>query len=204
MCRSLPHPGVWVWREWSMPPSRPGSPPPGGWDSPPAAPPAPPARTANNASYRGYEDKLTNLNPQLILCHSFATAKNSGLIGIRWCPSYNWYTIGSHCRSDQLDHPDPLNFQIKPDQAQLKGVTWSTQSSTRQIHKHSSSASRWAWLLHPTQLFWHVKNIQVQRSCDADQGRPSRPLMITHMDWSRPVPDCLIRLDQVDWIGSWN
>ncbi|KAH3809832.1 hypothetical protein DPMN_138212 [Dreissena polymorpha] len=30
--------------------------------------------------------------------------------------------VGSHCRSDQLDHPDHQNFPIKPDQAQLKRV----------------------------------------------------------------------------------
>ena len=30
--------------------------------------------------------------------------------------------VASHCRSDQLDYPDPQNFLIKPDQARLKGV----------------------------------------------------------------------------------
>jgi len=30
--------------------------------------------------------------------------------------------VGSHCRSDQLNQPDPLNFLIKPDQAWLKFV----------------------------------------------------------------------------------
>ena len=29
------------------------------------------------------------------------------------------FKAGSHCRSDQLHQPDPLNFPIKPDQAQL-------------------------------------------------------------------------------------
>ncbi|KAH3703331.1 hypothetical protein DPMN_078365 [Dreissena polymorpha] len=30
--------------------------------------------------------------------------------------------VGSHCRSDQFDHPDHRNFPIKPDQARLKRV----------------------------------------------------------------------------------
>ncbi|KAH3872265.1 hypothetical protein DPMN_035480 [Dreissena polymorpha] len=30
--------------------------------------------------------------------------------------------VGSHCRSDQLDHPDHRNFPTKPDQARLKRV----------------------------------------------------------------------------------
>ncbi|KAH3843168.1 hypothetical protein DPMN_116678 [Dreissena polymorpha] len=30
--------------------------------------------------------------------------------------------VGSHCRSDQLDHPDHQNFPTKPDQARLKRV----------------------------------------------------------------------------------
>ena len=30
--------------------------------------------------------------------------------------------VGSHWRSDQLDHPDPLNFQIELNQARHKGV----------------------------------------------------------------------------------
>jgi len=28
----------------------------------------------------------------------------------------------SHCRSDQLGRPKPLNFQVEPDQARLKGL----------------------------------------------------------------------------------
>ncbi|KAH3844060.1 hypothetical protein DPMN_086333 [Dreissena polymorpha] len=30
--------------------------------------------------------------------------------------------VGSHCRSDQLDHPDHRNFPTKPDQARLERV----------------------------------------------------------------------------------
>ena len=30
--------------------------------------------------------------------------------------------MGSHCRPDQLDHPDDLNFPIEADKARLKGV----------------------------------------------------------------------------------
>ncbi|KAH3840580.1 hypothetical protein DPMN_114030 [Dreissena polymorpha] len=30
--------------------------------------------------------------------------------------------VGSHCRSDLLDHPDHRNFPTKPDQARLKRV----------------------------------------------------------------------------------
>ena len=32
------------------------------------------------------------------------------------------HKMGSHYRSDQLDHPGPLNYPIQPDQARLKGV----------------------------------------------------------------------------------
>ena len=31
--------------------------------------------------------------------------------------------LGSHCRSDQLDHPDHPNSPIRPDQARLKAYT---------------------------------------------------------------------------------
>jgi len=52
--------------------------------------------------------------------------------------------------------------------------------------------------------FWHVKNIQVGSPSDADQGKPSRPLSITHTDRARPVPNCLIKFDRVDRISSGN
>ncbi|KAH3720117.1 hypothetical protein DPMN_063010 [Dreissena polymorpha] len=33
-----------------------------------------------------------------------------------------WLKVGSHCRSDQLDHPDHQNVPTKPDKARLKRV----------------------------------------------------------------------------------
>jgi len=55
-----------------------------------------------------------------------------------------------------------------------------------------------------TRIFfcWHVKNILVESSSHADQGRPSRPLTITHTDRARIVPKCLIGLDRF-W-SSWS
>jgi len=44
--------------------------------------------------------------------------------------------VYSHCRSDQLDHPDPLTFPIKPDQARLKGV-YTTSSRPLVDHRRS-------------------------------------------------------------------
>jgi len=44
--------------------------------------------------------------------------------------------VGSHCRSDQLDLPDPLNFPIEPDQARLKGV-YTTYSRPLVDYRHS-------------------------------------------------------------------
>jgi len=75
----------------------------------------------------------------------------------------------------------------------------STRSSTRPIHNCFSIAS--LALLHRLatrslyNFYWHVKNIRVGSPSDADQGRHSWPLPITHTDWARPVPICLIRLD---------
>ncbi|KAH3707506.1 hypothetical protein DPMN_066914 [Dreissena polymorpha] len=35
---------------------------------------------------------------------------------------HKWVKVGSHCRTDQLDHPDHRKFPTKPDQARLKRV----------------------------------------------------------------------------------
>ena len=44
--------------------------------------------------------------------------------------------VGSHCRSDQLDHSDPLSFPIEPDLARLKGV-YTTSSRSLVNHRRS-------------------------------------------------------------------
>ena len=46
------------------------------------------------------------------------------------------------------------------------------------------------------------KRTMVGSQSDANQGRPNRPLPNTEQ--ARPVPDCLIGLDRLDRIGSWN
>jgi len=45
--------------------------------------------------------------------------------------------VCSHCRSDQLDHPDPLNSPIKPDQARLKGVYMTSSRHPIVDHRRS-------------------------------------------------------------------
>ena len=70
-----------------------------------------------------------------------------------------------------------------------------TRSSTWPIHDPSRA------LLDRLATF---QNIRIGSSSDADQGRPSRPIPITHTDRIRPVPDCFIGLDRVDLISSGN
>ncbi|KAH3738592.1 hypothetical protein DPMN_045230 [Dreissena polymorpha] len=54
--------------------------------------------------------------------------------------------VGSHFRSDQLDHPDHQNFPTKPDQARLKRV-YTTSSrplvdNTRPTHESFTTSTR--------------------------------------------------------------
>jgi len=62
-------------------------------------------------------------------------------------PASDW---GTHCRSDQLDHPDLLNFPIKPDQAGLKGVY--TTSSRPLLHYRRSIIPTYTRALHELNL----------------------------------------------------
>jgi len=170
--------------------------------------------------------------------------------------------VYSHSRSDQLDHPDPLTFPIKPDQVRLK-VVYTTSSQPLVVHRRSiiptftraftrpqldqlvlcsvaaksspdqiglrsditrvqigirsgkkiqsdqtrSLHERFSINLTNTRslldrlatrsllaFVWPVKNIRVGSPSDADQGRPPRPLPITHTDQARPVLGCLIEL----------
>ncbi|KAH3833532.1 hypothetical protein DPMN_106844 [Dreissena polymorpha] len=62
------------------------------------------------------------------------------------CGKSNSNKVGSHCRSDQLDHPDHRNFPTKPDQARLKRV-YTTSSrplvdSTRPLHDSLTTSTR--------------------------------------------------------------
>jgi len=59
-----------------------------------------------------------------------------------------------------------------------------------------------AWLLDRNSNFSNVKNIRIESPSHADQGRPSRPLTITHTDRATIVPKCLIWLDRL-W-SSWS
>ncbi|KAH3787547.1 hypothetical protein DPMN_165673 [Dreissena polymorpha] len=56
------------------------------------------------------------------------------------------YKVGSHCRSDQLDHPDHRNFPTKPDQARLKsGFTTSSRplvDNTRSQHDSFTTSTQ--------------------------------------------------------------
>ena len=56
------------------------------------------------------------------------------------------HKMGSHYRSDELDHPDPLYFPIKPDQARLKGVN--TTSSQHLVDYRRSIIPTYTRALH--------------------------------------------------------
>ena len=55
-----------------------------------------------------------------------------------------------------------------------------------------------------TRSLLDVKNVRVGSPSLADQGRPPRPLPITHTDQTRPVTDSLNGHNRFDLIGSWN
>ncbi|KAH3720824.1 hypothetical protein DPMN_063729 [Dreissena polymorpha] len=79
--------------------------------------------------------------------------------------------VGSHCRSDQLDHPDHQNFPTKPDQARLKRIY---TTSSRSL----------------------VENTRPPHDSFTTSTQPSFRFPLDHLDlYASPIPS---QLDQVD------
>jgi len=92
--------------------------------------------------------------------------------------------VSSHCRSDQLNHPDPLNFSKKPDQAGLKGV-YTTSSLplvrlSRSIRELYTKSTRTTGHLHDScQILTRPDQVAIGYYSSKSQDRfssASRPL----------------------------
>ncbi|KAH3704840.1 hypothetical protein DPMN_079901 [Dreissena polymorpha] len=77
------------------------------------------------------------------------------------------FKVGSHCRSDQLDHPDHRNFPTKPDQALLKRV-YTTSSrplvdNTRPPHDSFTTSTQPSFRFLFDHLDLYASSIRSQR-----------------------------------------
>ncbi|KAH3851115.1 hypothetical protein DPMN_093596 [Dreissena polymorpha] len=93
--------------------------------------------------------------------------------------------VGSHCRSDQLDHPDHGNFPTKPDQARLKRV-YTTSSrplvdTTRPPHDSFTTSTQ------PIPI--SARSTRPIRESYTISARPSGPQLDRHQIFTRPDRD---------------